>query len=471
MLLRFFRINDPYRLLGVLLILALLSIPFFVNPAAITIQELKSVVLGEAVQDGKVMYAQVLDATPPLSSYVFGCMDWMFGRSLSARHLVALLILFFQAAFFAALLINNRAYADNTYLPALIFGVLCFWSYDFLSFSSELLASTILLLALNNLFKEIEFRIQRDEIAHNLGVFLGLSSLFVFSYVVFLFATILILILFSRISLRKTALIIFGFLLPHLLLNCFYYYFGHLTSLWEYFYKPNLVIGGEHLISVRSLFWLGLVPIAYFVFSLFMLQREARFTKYQSQLFQIMFLWLLFAIAHVSIARALSPQSFLIFIPPLSYFISHYLLLIRRKWIAEVMLWLFLVGIIGMNLMARNGRIKSIDYAGMTPAAPRYTVTPGQRVMTLADDFGIYAQNRLAGFFPDWSLAQKILREPDYYENVLFLYDSFKKDPPDVVVDPDNVLNKFMDRIPELQRFYKRDGDYYVRIKAEKVSN
>ena len=196
MLLRFFRINDPYRLLGLFILLILLGLPFFIDPAPATLQELKSFVLGEAIRDGKLMYIQVFDSTAPWTANTFGLINWLFGRSLIIQHSLALVLIFFQAAFFAVLLIQNKAYNDNTYVPALVFGLLCFFSFDLLSFSPELLASTVLLLALNNLFKEIEFRIQRDEIILNLGVFLGVATLFIFSYVVFLFGTIFILFLF-----------------------------------------------------------------------------------------------------------------------------------------------------------------------------------------------------------------------------------------------------------------------------------
>lgn len=466
MLLRFFRINDPYRLLGVLLILFLLALPLLIDPSAITVQELKARVLGEIVRNGKTMYAQIIDSTPPLSAYVFGCLDWMFGKSMNARHTIAVVILFFQAALFAVLLISNKAYTDNTYLPALIFGVLCFWSYDFLSLSQELLASTVLLLALNNLFKEIEFRIQRDEITLNLGVFLGISSLFVFSYIIFLLATILILVLFSRITLRKTLLLVFGFVLPHLLLNSFYFYFNDLGALWQFFYKPNFALGGVHYISLRSLFILGLVPLIYFIFSLLMLQRQARFTKYQSQLFQIMFLWMLFAMGHAFITRALSPQSFIIFAPPLTYFISHYLLLIRRKWIAESMLWLFLIGIMSLNLLARKGYVKGVDYSLMSPAPSRYAPTVSdKRVTALTDDPGIYLRNSIAGSFPDWSLAHEIFEHPDYYENVLIIHDAFKNDLPDLILDPNDLMKKVLYRIPALEHRYKREGEFYLKVK------
>lgn len=465
MLLRFFRINDPYRLIGLLVILILLALPFFIDPVGVTFLELRSFVVGEAVSSGKLMYIQVYDSTAPLSSAIFGLTDWIFGRSLLSRHILSLLLIFFQASFFAIVLIVNKAYNDNTYLPALIFGLLCFLSFDFLSFTPELLASTFLLLALNNLFKEIEFRIQRDETILNLGVSLGVASLLVFSYVVFLVATLFLLIAFTRINLRKAFLLLFGFGLPHAVLITLYFYWGHTSELLQNFYAPNLTWAGVNLISVKGLFILGIVPMIYFVFAMFMLNREARFTKYQSQLFQVMFLWLIAAVIHVFVVRELSPQSFIIFIPSLAYLVSHYLLLIRRKWIAELMLWLFLISLISMNLLTRYGRLKSVNFEAMfIKTSPYENTIKDKRIMVLTDDPGIYNRNELAGYFPDWKLSRTIFEQPDYYDNILLINEAFEKDPPEIIIDPNDLMKNILERIPRIKPMYKREGELYRRI-------
>ncbi len=464
MLLRFFRINDPYRLLGLLVLLFLFSLPYFIHPAANTIQELRNFVLGEAIRDGKVMYIGVVDSTAPFTAGIFGLTDWIFGRSLLGQHVLALMLIVFQASFFSILLINNKAYNNNTYVPALIFGLLCFFSFDLLSFSPELLASTVLLLALNNLFKEIEFRIQKDEIILNLGVYLGVATLLIFSYAIFLFTTILILFVFTRLTMRKLFLLLFGFALPHALLISLYYLRGETASLFHNFYVPNLTVNGEMFLDVKSILALCVLPIIYFVFSLLMLNRGARFTKYQSQLFQVMFQWMLVCLVQVLVAREFTPHSLIIFIPSMAYFISHYLLLIRRKWIAESMLLIFLIGLLSVNLLARYDKIENIRYTGLFPRESPYSKQiSNRRVMVLTEDPGIYQKNRLAGYFLDWKLSREIFEQPDYYENVLLVARAFKTDPPDRVIDPGNLMGKFFERIPELQSRYKRDGIFYRR--------
>ena len=464
-MLRFFRLNDPYRLLGLLLILIAISLPLLFPAAQWTIQELKSIVLGEALNDGKSMYIQLIDDTAPLAAWFAKWTYFAFGRSITARHVIALLVIFFQASYFAILLITNKAYNENTYLPALIFGILAFFSFDLLSLSPELLAATVLLFALNNLFKEIEFKIQRDEIILNLGVYLGVASLLVFSYSVFLLGALLLIILFTRITFRKTLLLIFGFLLPHALLFTFFFFWNNHGNLIDYFYYPNFSWATVRLVSINSLFILAIIPVVYLVFSLVMLNRERHFTKYQSQLLQVMFIWLLITLIQLLFSRELTPHSFYPFIPPLAYFISHYLLLIRRKRIAETVLWIFMVGILTMNWVAGTGRIKSINYSSlMLPKTEHPTHVKNQRILVLEDGLSFYKQNKMAGYFLSWPLSKEIFGHPEYFENVILVGDSFQKDPPQTIVDKNDLMKPFFERIPHLKKQYRREGDYYYRI-------
>ncbi len=459
-MLRFFRINDPYRLLAILIFLIAFSLPLMINPPELTKPELKSMVIGEALDNGQMMYAEVFDATAPMAAGSFGFVDWMMGRSILGRQIIALILIFFQAAFFAILLINNKAYTDNTYVPGLIYGLLCFVSFDFLSITPELLGSTVLLLALNNLFREIEFRVQRDGTIINVGFYIGLASVFVFTYGIFLLAAFVILLLFARISFRKSLLLIFGFFLPHVVIGVYYFYRDALPAFWSNFYLENLLHTDINLISGKSLFILGALPITYFVFSLFMMTREARFTKYQSQLFQVMFLWLVFCLIELFLTRQLSPHSLIIMIPSLAYFFSHYLLLIRRRWIAEGMLWILIAGVISVNLMAVRGRMSSIDYSRMFVTRPQKPIpVTDKSVMVLGDDISVYRNNTLGGYFLDWGVSERTLNGVQYYDHVLKIDEMFHTFPPDVIVDQRGMFSALASRIPSLNSMYHKQGD------------
>jgi Family of unknown function (DUF6427) len=463
-LLRIFRVNDPYRLLGIFVTLVLISLALFLDPAALTLNELKSFVLGELLNDGKNLYSEVFTSTPPLAAWFFGWIELAFGRSITARHSLAFLLIFFQGAYFAILLINHKAQNESTYLPALIFGVLCFFSFDMLSLSAELIASTFLLFALNNLFKEVEFRIQRDSIVLNLGVFLGVASLFVLSYVVFLLGTLIILGIFTRLTIRKTLLLFFGFMLPHALLMVVYFMKGDFVFLANNFYRGHEWFS-ENLMSLSALIYLSSIPIIYFIFSLVMLNREARLTKYQSQLLQIMFLWLVVAIIEIVVAGNMSPQRVITYAPPLAYFTSHFLLLIRRKWLGELMIWIFIGGIVLLSYLSRYEKLTVVDYTQLFYKQSMYDdQLKNKRVLILGNDWGLFEANRMASGFMEWSLTQNIFSESDYFENVVLIDRLFQQDPPQIIVDKQNLMTKVIDRIPRLRKEYKQQGELYFRV-------
>lgn len=460
-MLRFFRINDPYRLISLLALLVLAGLPLLIDLPSATMQELKDLVLGEQV-GSKTLYVEIIDRTPPLLAVLDGFLNFFFGRSLLARHVLALLIVFFQASYFAILLINNKAYNENTYVPSLVFGFLCFFSFDVIALTPELIASTLLLLALNNIFKEIEFRVDRDSIVLNLGVFLGLASLVVFSFSIFLLGTVFILVVFARATLRKILLLLFGYGLVHAIVFTVYYYHGRVDDLWMHFYAATLAQEKVMLLPARSLLLLGAFPIGYFVISLFMLTREARFTKYQSQIFQVLFLWLFLALLELLLTATVTPHSLVTFVPTIAYFISHYLLLIRRKWIAEVMLWIFIGGLLSVGFLARKQLFSDVSYAKLfAPPSPYAARVKDKRVMIVGKDMALYEQNKLGGSFLDWELSRGYLEQAEDYDNLIRINDAFTGDPPEVIVDENGLMDRILERIPRLKNMYRKEGNIY----------
>jgi hypothetical protein len=440
--------------------MTLLSLPFFIDTAPITYPELKSLIIGEKVSEGNMLYSELIDSTPPLASWFYGLSDLIFGRNLTVRHILAFIILFSQSAFLGIMLIDKKAFSENMYLPSLLFFLLAIISFDSLSLTADLLASGFILLILNNLFKEIEFRIQRDETIFNLGLFVSLASLFSFSYILYLPGVIIILLIFTRTSFRKYLFMVLGFLLPHLIIICIYYLSNDFQSLWQYLYLPNLSFSSPNLMSGRSLLVLCAMPLLYLFISLFILNRDARLTKYQSQIFQAMFLWFMIALIQVFFAADRRPQSMIPLIPPVSFFLTHFLLLIRRKKFAELHLWILLIGIVTVAYMARYDKIEYIQYKNLL-VDKRPGSIQSKRILVLDNQPERFFKNRLAASFYEWKLCRPIFEQPDYYENVLMVNRFFESDPPEVIIDPNHLMERFFDRIPSLKGKYERSPDGY----------
>ncbi|HKZ38994.1 MAG TPA: DUF6427 family protein [Chryseolinea sp.] len=464
-MLRYFRINDPYRLLGLLAILVIIYLPLFLDMPAMTYPELKSIIIGEKIQQGHGLYSQLVDSTAPLAAWFNGFIDLLFGRSLVARHILAFFVLFFQASFVGIMFADKKAFSENTYIPSLIFSILFFFSFDTLSLTPELLGAGFILLALDNLFKEIEFREQRNESIFNLGLYIGLGSLFSFSLYIYLPAALLILIIFTRHPPRKYFLLVSGFLIPHLLFVSVFYLKDASREMWEYYYLPNLSFSSTWYISSSSLWWLGGLPLLFLVISLVMLNREARFTKYQTQLVQSMFFWMIFSFAHIFFSKDVRPQSLITLLPSFSFFITHALLLIHKKKFAEIGLWVLMGTTVCMSYLTRYDNFGAIDYSKLIVENDR-KIAKDKKVLVLDENWGVYKNNAFASPFLDWQLSKEIFKGPDYYENVIKVYQGLTNDPPDVIRDKEDLLKPFLERIPELKREYVREGIYYNKRPA-----
>lgn len=459
-MLGYFRINDPYRLIGLLVIMVLLSLPLFIDTPDVTVTELKSFVIGERVTEGHGLYHGTIDSTPPLTSWFYGLFDMVFGRSLTARHILAFLILFFQSAFLGIILIDKKVFSENTYIPSLLFLLLVFISFDSLALTGDLLAFGVLLLALNNLIKEIEFRTPRDETSFNLGIFISVASLFSFSYAIYLPGAIIILSIFTRSSVRKYLLLVFGFLLPHLVLICIFNLNGHALELWQNYYVHNLSFPSHDLISTKSLLLLCTVPLFYLFVSLFILNRDARLTKYQSQIFQMMFVWFVVAFLQFFVATDFRPQSIITVLPPVSFFLTHFLLLIRRRKFAEMNMLILFIGIVVLAYLTRYNQIPQIRYDDLF-VKENTLPTRGKRILVLAEQPSVFKNNTLGSPFYDWDLCAPVFQNPDYYENLLRIHRAFEKEKPEVIIDPTDLMAGFFVRLPQLKAQYIKSPEGY----------
>lgn len=447
--------------------MTLLSLPLFIDTPDVTVTELKSFVIGERVNEGHGLYHETIDNTPPLASWFYGFFDMVFGRSLTARHIFAFFILFSQSAFLGIVLIDKKVFAENTYIPSLLFSVLAFISFDSLALTGDLLAFGVLLLALNNLIKEIEFRVPRDETSFNLGIFISVASMFSFSYAIYLPGAIIILSIFTRSSLRKYFLLVFGFLLPHLLLICIFNLNGHATELWQNFYVYSLSFPSHDLVSTKSLVLLCTVPLFYLFVSLFILNRDAHLTKYQSQIFQMMFVWFVIAFLQFFITDDFRPQSIITVLPPVSFFLTHFLLLIRRRKFAEINTLIVFIGVVTLAYLTRYNKISLISYSDLIVKENIVTVK-NKKIVVLADQPSAFRDNTLGASFYNWDLCEPVFRNPDYYENLLLIHRSFEREKPEVIIDPENLMARFFEKLPQLKDQYIKSPEGY---KLKTVSN
>jgi hypothetical protein len=260
---------------------------------------------------------------------------------------------------------------------------------------------------------------------------------------------------------RKYILLSVGFALPHLLLIAVYYLKEGVSELWQFYYLPNFILSSTRYISNGSLWILLVLPLGFLVISLFLMNREARLSKYQTQLVQSMFFWMIFSFVEIWYSKDFRPQNFIPLVPAFSFFITHCILILPRRKFAEISIWVLLCGTVSINYLTRYGMIDGVNYKGLFVPADDAAYS-GKRLLVLDESWSIYRNNKLASPFLNWQLAKEVFSQPEYYENIIRVYEGIKSDPPEVIRDKNDLLKPFMDRLPELKKLYTRKGTYYI---------
>lgn len=464
-MIRFFSVNDPYRLLVVLVFLMGAGYAAHTNLTSITVPEFKAMIVGEMMADGKVLYVDIWDSMPPVSAWINQMMVGIAGRATLARHLVTAFVFFLQASFFGILLNRNRAFEQISYFPSFLFALMVFFSFDAIAFTREVWASTFLLLALDRTLREIQFRDQQISNLNVLGILVGISSLCTFSYAVFFPGILVILIMTSRMDPRKILMYAAGFLFPHLLMITAYYIHGYLPDLMAHFYYANFQFNTLTYFDGYGLLILSAIPISLVILSFLRGRGNMSVTRYQSQISVVMLLWLLIGVMEIWIARQRSAQNLIVCIPPVAYFGHYYVIRIRRPWIIALFPWLLVVGIFSVSYLSIRGKLQGVSYEKvlLSGYAQEYS---GKKLLVLSDDLSQYQAGSVAGYFSEWALAGTVFREPGFYEHIVLLNRLFAEDPPEIIIDPENLMPGVFRYLPDVARQYRVEGNRYFRIPA-----
>ena len=230
-MLSFFRINDPYRLIFVLILIFLARLPYLISADFLTIPELNWMVVGEKLSDGAFLYVDAWDELGPLSAIVYWIIDLLFGRSQLAYQIIGIIIFFIQCAYFNVFLLKHKVFNENSYVPAMIYAVLGLITFNSITLSPQLMGLTFILPVFDGLFSHMETRRRVDENPLNIGIYTGLASLFYLPYIFFIVIWFFVLLIYSSTIGRRYLLMFYGAFFTFFVLWLWYAWKGHITEL------------------------------------------------------------------------------------------------------------------------------------------------------------------------------------------------------------------------------------------------
>lgn len=456
-------------------LLLVLRVPLLLHGLPLIQPELNWMLVGERLHRGFMIYTQTWDSLSPLSAGVYGLMDLLFGRSQVAYQLVAMVLVMFQSAYFSFSLQRHDLFQERTHLPAILYGFCATLFYDFYTLSPVLLGLTFLLIAVNGIFTQLSKDGVDDE-AFAVGFYLGVAMLFYIPFGWFITFPFVVFLLLSSIRLRKFLLLLFGFALPLTVVLLTFY----LLNAYDAIYFNWIAVFWERYIQYYADFQSFVIILAPLVVLLVLAASQliggnTRFINYQIRCQQTMFLWLLAGIISLFFADEFSPFVFLVFVPPVAFFGTFYFLIIRKRWLGDLAFWGIIVYILFNNLgrfyLPMSDKIWKDRQLSIHQNTDGYDFSK-KRLLIIGQGLDEYQDNIPATPYLTWRLARRHFEKLDSYTTVIDLYTNFSKDPPEVIVDKQNVVPRLFKRLPALANQYERGtaSNVYFRKKTLNTS-
>lgn len=459
-MLSFFRVNAPYQILSLIIILVLLQFPFYIHTPDLLVPELQWMLVGEKMGQGFMLYRDVWDNLSPLSAAVYWGMDEVFGRSPIAHRTVANIIIVLQAIYFNYISNQRQLFTERNYVPGILYLLFINVSFDCSTLSPVLMATTFILFAYGTLIRQMQREGVTDEV-FELGFYLSVATLFYLPMGLFYLWAFASMLLYTGANFRQHTLAFFGYVFPIALTVMFFFFRNSLNEL-----SQNLLTSAFRTRQYNLKDFLGVIGTMggiFLVGGLGFVQTIGypRFINYQSRCQQIMMIWVIIAFISIGLMPFIAPMQFIIFIPPLAFFSVNFFMLLQRRWLAEVLFMIVFAGILffryqasflnnsfALNKSVRLENLKIKD-ALLPPQISK------QRILVIGNNEGEYKDNFPTTAYLNWELARYDFENLDSYESVISIFDNFKADPPTYVIDKINIMPRLFKRLPELNKRYK----------------
>ncbi|QRR01867.1 hypothetical protein [Dyadobacter sandarakinus] len=459
-MLSFFRVNARYQTISLAVLFLLLRLPFFMGDVPMLIPELSWMLVGEQMGRGFTLYRDIWDNVSPFSGLTYWLIDSLFGRSPWVYQLAALLVSLIQILYFNYVIHSREVFPERTFVPGALYALFLNISFDLGTLSPMLLANTFLLFAFGSIVKIL---VRREVTSHvfEMGLYIGIATLFYLPASVFMVWAFLALIFYTGSTVRDHLLGLFGSVFPLLMVVLFFYMNNGIESLNRNLLTSVFQVKQYNLNDFSSLLASLLLPLGFGIMGFMRIFTTLRFVNYQTRIQQVMALWSIAAIFTIPLMQFLAPMQFVIFIPPAAFFATHYFQSFKRNSIAdELQFTLMGALIILIQYQGLRGLLPGVSMGKLENLRAKPASLPdeirGKRILVLGQHSGEYMNNFTATPYLNWELASYDLQNLDNFDSVIHVYDNFRKDPPEYVIDKVNIMPKLLSRVPALKQRYEQ---------------
>jgi len=272
----------------------------------------------------------------PLASSAFSDLVYnLTGYTSLGAQITGTVLIFIHAVIINFMVAENRITRDNSLFPGLFYVLFSTLLPDFNYLSPALMANTFIILALYNIFNSYKKSGNSGEV-FNAGIFIGVSMLFDFSYVVFLVCGFVGLLIVRSFRFVERIQYLVGFMIPVFLGGTYYFWMGHLNDFFLTFTT-----------NIKWLDWAGNVNNLLFLkvgilcfLMLFVIFNYSNYGKknnvHAMRKVDVLFWFLIFPLVTFLFQSGIRLDHALITAAPMGILLGFSVLNIQNKMIAEV---------------------------------------------------------------------------------------------------------------------------------------
>ena len=418
-------------------------------------------VVGEKVNAGALLYSELWDNCGLPAAWVYALVDRLAGRSILTYQILALLIFFLQFGFFNFIALKHKMFHENNYLPALFCGLLALSLFNILALSPALMGLIFILFSINSLLDYLETRDKQDGSLINIGIQIGIASLFYLPYFLFLLVHIASLLFFTSTQQRRYLLLFYGITFPFILIGLYYAWHGHLMDFINNYFFSLFTVEPEGFLNIGQMFKLLGITAVLFSFAVLKTLSSFGFNVFQARIQKIMFLYFLTSVLIMIFYANKTGEVFVIFIPWVAFFLSHFFLSIKHRLKRELSFLIYFASILILYFGLTFQWFQLYDYKQILVKQNLPVSVPyeGKRIIVFGPDTRPYYFAGVATPYLNWELSKWQIEELNYYDNLESIDKNFRNDMPDFIVDQIGLAPRLFYNMPILGAEYENIGN------------
>jgi len=277
-------------------------------------------------------------------------MDMVTALPVFMQVLLAIALISLEAIYLSIIVNRHEVLYKNSYLPALMYGLLMSLAWPLIQFHPVIFTNLVLLLTLDKIFSLFKNESPASPLFN--GAFLiSLASLTYFPAIILFILFLMALAILRRFNFREWTIAFIGFFLPYFFLSVYFFWTDQLITGWKTILVNFIPTTSRFGFSIgKPLLALLIMLGILFLISINRLRRNFYKNVIRTRTNQQIMLWY-FILAAVSclLLKIIPLYHMMLLSIPLAVFFSYYFLAEKRRpLLSELILW-FTIGLIIWN--------------------------------------------------------------------------------------------------------------------------